>query len=56
MAGEVDKVVILAAGLGTRMRSLAGEVTISDAQANVADTGVKALIPTGFFLFSRVDL
>lgn len=40
-----DKAVILARGLGTRMRKQDGEVALSDAQAAVAETGVKALVP-----------
>lgn len=43
-----EKVVILARGLGTRMRKKAdaGEATtLSAEQARVADTGVKALVP-----------
>jgi len=40
----MDKVVVLAAGLGTRMRS--GEVAgLSESQRRVADSGVKALVP-----------
>ena len=40
-----DKAVILARGLGTRMRSQDEEVDLSEAQAAVAETGVKALVP-----------
>ncbi len=40
-----DKAVVLAAGLGTRMRKADGAATLGAAQAAVADTGVKALIP-----------
>lgn len=39
--------VILARGLGTRMRAAAGAVEGDSEQARVADTGVKALIPVG---------
>lgn len=39
-----DKAVILARGLGTRMRK-AASAALSDAQAAVAQTGVKAMIP-----------
>ena len=39
--------VILARGLGTRMRRAAEGVEIDRRQATVADTGVKALIPIG---------
>jgi dTDP-glucose pyrophosphorylase len=41
------RAVILARGLGTRMRRADGVAALSDAQASVADTGVKALIPVG---------
>ncbi len=40
-----DKAVILARGLGKRMRQQDGEVALSDEQAAVAETGVKALVP-----------
>lgn len=40
-----DKVVILARGLGTRMRKADGEASITGEQDAVAETGVKALIP-----------
>ncbi len=42
----MDKAVILARGLGTRMRQ-AEQAELSDEQAAVAETGVKALIPAG---------
>jgi dTDP-glucose pyrophosphorylase len=41
---QIDKVVIMARGLGTRMRR-AGDGTLGATQAAVAETGVKALIP-----------
>jgi dTDP-glucose pyrophosphorylase len=41
----VNRAVILARGLGTRMRKIDGAVELNDAQAKFADTGVKALIP-----------
>jgi dTDP-glucose pyrophosphorylase len=41
----IDKVVALAAGLGTRMRRADESAGLSDAQRQVADSGVKALIP-----------
>ena len=41
----MDKVVILAAGLGTRMRKANSEAGLTDAQAEAAQSGVKALIP-----------
>jgi glucose-1-phosphate thymidylyltransferase len=43
---ETTKAVILARGLGTRMRR-AADVAIDSTQAAVADTGVKAMIPIG---------
>ena len=39
--------VILSRGLGTRMRKADPAAGIGDAQARVADTGVKAMIPIG---------
>jgi dTDP-glucose pyrophosphorylase len=44
---ETTKAVILARGLGTRMRRAADGVAIDSSQAAVADTGVKAMIPIG---------
>jgi glucose-1-phosphate thymidylyltransferase len=41
-----DKAVILARGLGTRMRKQAG-AALDEHQEAIADTGVKALIPIG---------
>ena len=41
----MDKVVVLARGLGSRMRREAPEVGLTAAQAEVAATGVKALMP-----------
>ena len=40
-----DKAVILARGLGTRMRKQDEGTALSEAQAAVAETGVKALVP-----------
>lgn len=40
------KAVILARGLGTRMRKDAGGASLDAGQARVAETGVKAMIPT----------
>ena len=45
--GRATKAVVLAAGLGTRMRRDDGAGRLDDAQSRVADTGVKALIPIG---------
>ncbi len=41
----MDKVVILAGGLGTRMRKQDEAAALTAAQAEVAGTGVKAMIP-----------
>ncbi|MBT4138277.1 MAG: nucleotidyltransferase family protein [Candidatus Latescibacteria bacterium] len=41
----MDKAVIMAAGLGTRMQQQNGDGSIDSHQARVADTGIKALIP-----------
>ena len=41
----MDKVVILAGGLGTRMRKQDGDAALTAAQAQVAGTGNKAMIP-----------
>ena len=43
----VDKAVILARGLGTRMRRADDGAPADAAQARIADTGVKAMIPIG---------
>ncbi|MBT3344566.1 MAG: nucleotidyltransferase family protein [Gemmatimonadetes bacterium] len=42
---SVDKVVVLARGLGTRMRHEDDAAELSADQQQVADTGVKALVP-----------
>ena len=42
---ETDKAVILARGLGTRMRKSDADAPLDARQAAVAETGVKALIP-----------
>ena len=42
---EINKAVILARGLGTRMRKANESAVLDDQQAKVAATGVKALIP-----------
>ena len=41
------KAVILARGLGTRMRKADGDAHLNASQAQVADAGVKAMIPIG---------
>ena len=41
----MDKAVILARGLGTRMKRADEDALLSDAERAVAETGVKALIP-----------
>ena len=46
MNSEIRKAVILARGLGTRMRA-AGAGALSDEQAQAAATGVKAMVPVG---------
>ena len=40
-----DRIVVLARGLGTRMRKSDADASLSSEQAKVADSGVKALIP-----------
>lgn len=47
MAGRETKAVILARGLGTRMRKADGVSALDHEQARIADTGVKAMIPIG---------
>lgn len=42
----VEKAVILARGLGTRMRKADEHAQLDEQTARIADTGVKALIPT----------
>ncbi len=44
---SVEKLVVLAAGMGTRMRRAQSAERLSDRQREVAETGVKALIPVG---------
>lgn len=45
--GNTNKAVILARGLGTRMRQADGHAAIDQEQAAIAATGAKALIPIG---------
>ena len=45
--GGAVKAVILARGLGTRMRRADAETALDPAQAAVAETGVKGMIPVG---------
>ena len=47
VVGTIEKAVILARGLGTRMRQADDGADLNDRQAAVADTGVKGMIPTG---------
>jgi dTDP-glucose pyrophosphorylase len=47
MASEIIPAVILARGLGKRMRRTDDSVTLAGEQSRIADTGVKALIPVG---------
>jgi dTDP-glucose pyrophosphorylase len=42
---KMDKIVVLARGLGTRMRRTDEGAKVEDRQAAVADAGIKALIP-----------
>lgn len=44
---QVTRAVVLARGLGTRMRRAAPGAQIDPAQAAVAETGLKAMIPVG---------
>lgn len=44
---EITKAVILARGLGKRMRSHDATVELEDSQSRAADSGVKAMIPVG---------
>ena len=41
----ISKAVVLAAGLGTRMRAAADAAALPPAQARVADAGLKAMVP-----------
>jgi dTDP-glucose pyrophosphorylase len=45
--GDVSKAVIMARGLGTRMRKADNSVALSQGQMDVAGTGIKAMIPIG---------
>jgi dTDP-glucose pyrophosphorylase len=47
MTDDVTKAVILARGLGTRMRRAADGAALDQAQSRAADTGVKGMIPIG---------
>jgi dTDP-glucose pyrophosphorylase len=47
VSAEIVKAVVLARGLGTRMRRAAADAAIDEQQARTADTGVKAMIPIG---------
>jgi glucose-1-phosphate thymidylyltransferase len=42
-----NKAVILARGLGTRMRAASSDAKLDESQARAADTGLKAMIPIG---------
>jgi dTDP-glucose pyrophosphorylase len=46
-SGTISKAVILARGLGTRMRSDDGETQLDSEQSVVAASGIKAMIPVG---------
>ena len=43
--GDISKAVIMARGLGTRMRKADGSAALSQGQENAAGMGVKAMIP-----------
>jgi glucose-1-phosphate thymidylyltransferase len=43
----MDKAVILARGMGTRMRKADARAGLSEAQAHAADSGAKCMIPVG---------
>jgi dTDP-glucose pyrophosphorylase len=45
--GAMEKAVILARGLGTRMRNRDNNAGVSPEQSHAADTGIKAMIPVG---------
>jgi glucose-1-phosphate thymidylyltransferase len=47
MSVELTKAVILARGLGTRMRRAAPGAALDERQARAADSGVKGMIPVG---------
>src|SRR5512133_1610936 len=47
MAGELHKAVILARGLGTRMRRQDAAAPLAADQSPAADAGMKAMIPFG---------
>ena len=44
-ASQIHKVVVPAAGRGTRMRQPAPDVILDEAQSAMADRGIKAMIP-----------
>jgi glucose-1-phosphate thymidylyltransferase len=46
-AQEVTRAVVLARGLGTRMRRADADASVDAEQAAVAETGMKAMIPVG---------
>jgi dTDP-glucose pyrophosphorylase len=46
-APDMDKLVVLARGLGTRMRRSDDAAALDGRQAAVADSGIKAMIPMG---------
>ena len=47
MSRPTDKLVVLARGLGTRMRRADDAVPLSPQQAAAADAGAKAMMPVG---------
>jgi dTDP-glucose pyrophosphorylase len=42
---QIRKAVVLAAGLGTRMRAAEGQADLAPGQAQMADAGLKAMVP-----------
>src|SRR5215218_8576507 len=59
--GKIEKAVILARGLGTRMRAETGIAHLNAAQAKIADSGIKTLMPIANgktlldFIFERLS-
>lgn len=47
MAGNLIKAVVLARGLGTRMRRADAQAALESGQSSAADQGLKAMIPVG---------
>jgi dTDP-glucose pyrophosphorylase len=47
LMGQIEKVVIMARGLGTRMRKQDNSAVLDEDQSAAANTGIKAMIPIG---------